>query len=122
MSLIDRCVAHMPTAATTATDHSRGVIKEVGADHSSDEDQRSRGPTDGVHFRALGGFATNSVNMAKSYLVAGRLNATQVYAELEGYPEHKNSRWRSRTSTSSRILDVYPQGPYPWEGDSDGEE
>ena len=43
-------------------------------------------------YKALGGFATNGVNMTKleSYLVGGRFNAARSSAEVEGHPEHKN--------------------------------
>ncbi|MBP1806515.1 prephenate dehydratase [Rubellimicrobium aerolatum] len=40
-------------------------------------------------YKALGGFATNGVNMTKleSYMVDGRFSATQFYAEVEGHPD-----------------------------------
>jgi len=40
-------------------------------------------------YKALGGFATNGVNMTKleSYMVGGRFTATQFYAEVEGHPD-----------------------------------
>lgn len=40
-------------------------------------------------YKAMGGFATNGVNMTKleSYMVDGRFAATQFYAEVEGHPE-----------------------------------
>ncbi|CUJ06166.1 prephenate dehydratase [Cognatishimia activa] len=40
-------------------------------------------------YKAMGGFATNGVNMTKleSYMVDGRFTATQFYAEVEGHPE-----------------------------------
>ena len=43
-------------------------------------------------FKAMGGFATNSVNMTKleSYMVDGDFTATQFYADIEGHPEDKN--------------------------------
>ncbi|HEX6979156.1 MAG TPA: prephenate dehydratase [Alphaproteobacteria bacterium] len=39
-------------------------------------------------YKALGGFATNGVNMTKleSYLVGGRFEAAQFYADVEGHP------------------------------------
>jgi len=39
-------------------------------------------------YKALGGFATNSVNMTKleSYMVDGQFSATQFYAEVDGHP------------------------------------
>ena len=40
-------------------------------------------------YKAMGGFATNGINMVKleSYMVGGRFTATQFYAEIEGHPE-----------------------------------
>src|SRR3712207_7937708 len=40
-------------------------------------------------YKALGGFATNGVNMTKleSYMVEGQFSATQFYAEVDGHPE-----------------------------------
>jgi prephenate dehydratase len=43
-------------------------------------------------YKAMGGFATNGVNMTKleSYMVAGHFTATQFYAEIEGHLEDKD--------------------------------
>jgi prephenate dehydratase len=40
-------------------------------------------------YKAMGGFATNGVNMTKleSYMVEGNFFATQFYADVEGHPE-----------------------------------
>ena len=40
-------------------------------------------------YKALGGFATNGVNMTKleSYMVEGNFFATQFYADVEGHPD-----------------------------------
>jgi prephenate dehydratase len=40
-------------------------------------------------YKALGGFATNGINMTKleSYMVGGEFTATQFYADVEGHPE-----------------------------------
>jgi prephenate dehydratase len=40
-------------------------------------------------YKALGGFATNGINMTKleSYMVEGQFFATQFYAEVDGHPE-----------------------------------
>jgi len=45
-------------------------------------------------FKALGGFATNGVNMTKleSYMVGGDFFATQFYADVEGDPRDRNVR------------------------------
>jgi prephenate dehydratase len=43
-------------------------------------------------YKAMGGFATNGVNMTKleSYMVGGKFTATQFYAEIEGHPDDPN--------------------------------
>ncbi len=43
-------------------------------------------------YKALGGFATNGINMTKleSYMVGGQFTATQFYAEIEGHPDDAN--------------------------------
>lgn len=40
-------------------------------------------------YKALGGFATNGINMTKleSYMVGGHFTATEFYADVEGHPE-----------------------------------
>jgi prephenate dehydratase len=40
-------------------------------------------------YKAMGGFATNGVNMTKleSYMIEGNFFATQFYADVEGHPE-----------------------------------
>jgi prephenate dehydratase len=41
-------------------------------------------------YKALGGFATNGVNMTKleSYMLDGQFTATQFLADVDGHPEH----------------------------------
>ena len=50
-------------------------------------------------YKALGGFATNGVNMTKleSYMVGGHFTATQFLAEVDGHPDDAAfaARWRS---------------------------
>lgn len=43
-------------------------------------------------YKAMGGFATNGVNMTKleSYMLDGSFTATQFYAEIEGHPDDRN--------------------------------
>ena len=43
-------------------------------------------------YKALGGFATNGVNMTKleSYMIEGNFFATQFYADVEGHPEDRS--------------------------------
>ena len=45
-------------------------------------------------YKAMGGFATNGVNMTKleSYMVDGSFQATQFFAEVEGHPDDANVR------------------------------
>ncbi|WP_112322480.1 prephenate dehydratase [Oceanibium sediminis] len=42
-------------------------------------------------YKAMGGFATNGVNMVKleSYMLGGSFTATQFYADIEGHPEDR---------------------------------
>ena len=42
-------------------------------------------------YKALGGFATNGVNMTKleSYMIDGEFTATQFYADVEGHPDDR---------------------------------
>ncbi|MDG4576522.1 MAG: prephenate dehydratase [Defluviicoccus sp.] len=74
-------------------------------------------------YKALGGFATNGINMTKleSYLVGERFNAAQFYAEVEGHPEHRPLRLALEEldffSREVRILGVFPQHSYRWETD-----
>ncbi len=79
-------------------------------------------------YKAMGGFATNGVNMTKleSYLVGGRFNAAQFYAEVEGHPEHRSVELALEElaffSREVRILGVYPQHSYRWETDGDDDD
>ena len=65
-------------------------------------------------YKALGGFATNGVNMTKleSYMVGGSFTATEFYADIEGHPEDPNVKLafdELRYFTSSfNLLGVYP--------------
>jgi prephenate dehydratase len=65
-------------------------------------------------YKALGGFATNGVNMTKleSYMVGGSFTATEFYADIEGHPDDANvaralEELRYFTSALD-ILGVYP--------------
>ena len=71
----------------------------------------------GALYKALGGFATNGVNMQKleSYMLDGSFTSTQFYCDVAGHPEHsavakalEELRFFSR---SVRILGVYPADP-----------
>jgi prephenate dehydratase len=69
-------------------------------------------------YKALGGFATNGVNMSKleSYMVEGNFFATQFYADVEGHPEDRNLVLALEElafySKEMKILGVYPAHPF----------
>ena len=68
-------------------------------------------------YKAMGGFATNGVNMTKleSYMIGGDFNATQFYADIEGHPDHTPVRLALEElgffSRKVMILGVYPADP-----------
>ncbi len=65
-------------------------------------------------YKALGGFATNGVNMTKleSYMVGGDFAATQFYADIEGDPDDRNVRFAMEElaffSHKVKVLGTYP--------------
>lgn len=65
-------------------------------------------------FKAMGGFATNGVNMTKleSYMVGGTFQATQFYAEIEGHPDDRNVQLALEEldyfTDLVRLMGVYP--------------
>jgi prephenate dehydratase len=65
-------------------------------------------------YKALGGFATNGVNMTKleSYQLGGSFNATEFYADIEGHPDQPHVRRAleelSFFTSKLTILGVYP--------------
>jgi prephenate dehydratase len=65
-------------------------------------------------YKALGGFATNGVNMTKleSYMVGGEFTATQFLAEVDGHPDDvglKNALEElTFFTTDVKVLGVYP--------------
>ncbi|MCF4126765.1 prephenate dehydratase [Methylobacterium sp. SyP6R] len=69
-------------------------------------------------YKALGGFATNGVNMTKleSYMVEGQFTATQFYAEVDGHPEEPGLRRAldelAYFSNAFRIIGTYPAHPF----------
>ena len=64
-------------------------------------------------YKAMGGFATNGVNMTKleSYQLGGSFSATMFYADIEGHPAHEPVRLALEElgffSSSLKILGVY---------------
>jgi len=69
-------------------------------------------------YKALGGFATNGVNMTKleSYQLDGEFFATQFYADVDGHPDDRPLKLALEElaffSKELRILGVYPAHPY----------
>jgi len=65
-------------------------------------------------YKALGGFATNGVNMTKleSYMVGGEFTATQFLAEVDGHPAEvglaRALEELAFFTTDVKILGVYP--------------
>ena len=69
-------------------------------------------------YKALGGFATNSVNMTKleSYQLEGSFNATMFYADIEGHPDERLVKLAMEElhfySTEVTVLGTYPASPF----------
>jgi prephenate dehydratase len=69
-------------------------------------------------YKALGGFATNGVNMTKleSYMVGGEFTATQFLAEVDGHPQHppvaRALEELEFFTTEVKVLGVYPAAPF----------
>ncbi|HEV7346378.1 MAG TPA: prephenate dehydratase [Devosia sp.] len=65
-------------------------------------------------YKAMGGFATNGVNMTKleSYMVGGAFTATQFYADIEGHPSDLGVRYAFEElgffTDHFKVLGVYP--------------
>lgn len=68
-------------------------------------------------YKALGGFATNGVNMIKleSYMTDGSFTATQFYSDIEGHPESEPVRRAFEElgffTSFLKVLGVYPASP-----------
>jgi prephenate dehydratase len=71
-------------------------------------------------YKALGGFATNGVNMTKleSYMLDGSFSATQFYADVQGHPKDRGLELALEElefvshPRSLKILGVYPGHPF----------
>jgi prephenate dehydratase len=69
-------------------------------------------------YKALGGFATNGVNMTKleSYMVGGHFAATQFLAEVDGHPDDTSLKNALEElaffTTDVKILGVYPAAAF----------
>ena len=68
-------------------------------------------------YKAMGGFATNGVNMTKleSYMVDGNFTATQFYADIEGHPDDRNVQLALEEldwfTDYLNVLGTYPADP-----------
>ena len=68
-------------------------------------------------YKAMGGFATNGINMTKleSYMVGGSFTATQFYADIEGHPDDPGVQLALEElgyfTNMLEILGVYPAHP-----------
>ncbi len=68
-------------------------------------------------YKALGGFATNGVNMTRleSHQIGGKLQATQFHADIEGHPDEAPVKRAFEEldffSNDVRILGTYPASP-----------
>ncbi len=69
-------------------------------------------------YKALGGFATNGVNMTKleSYMVGSTFAATQFLAEVDGHPDDLGLKQALEElaffTTEVKVMGVYPASPY----------
>lgn len=80
-------------------DHKNNTTRFLVMSRQADDTRRSQDMITTLTFRvrnipaalykAMGGFATNGVNMTKleSYMVGGTFTATEFYADIEGHPE-----------------------------------
>ena len=72
----------------------------------------------GALYKALGGFATNGVNMTKleSYMLDGRFSAVQFLCDVDGHPDQPPLRRALEElaffSREVRLLGAYPAHPY----------
>ena len=69
-------------------------------------------------YKAMGGFATNSINMTKleSYQIEGQFNATQFYADVEGHPTERSLQLALEElaffTSFMKVLGTYPASPF----------
>jgi prephenate dehydratase len=69
-------------------------------------------------YKALGGFATNGVNITKleSYMIDGHFTVAQFYADIDGHPDSRMVRLAleelSFFSREVKILGVYSASPF----------
>jgi prephenate dehydratase len=69
-------------------------------------------------YKAMGGFATNGVNMTKleSYQLEGSFNATMFYADIEGHPDSRPVQLAMEEldfyTSEITLLGTYPASPF----------
>jgi prephenate dehydratase len=77
-------------------------------------------------YKAMGGFATNGVNMTKleSYQLDGRFVATMFFSDIEGHPDDPSVKRALEEleffCTELKILGAYRASPYRAEADKAG--
>ncbi|TCL08061.1 prephenate dehydratase [Shimia isoporae] len=89
--------------ATDIEDHGHNTTRFVIMSREPDLSRRSHGKMmttfvfevrniPAALYKAMGGFATNGVNMTKleSYMVDGSFTATRFYADIDGHPDDAN--------------------------------
>ena len=70
-------------------------------------------------YKALGGFATNGINMTKleSYMVGGSFEATEFYADVEAHPDERRLQLAFDElgffTDEVKMLGTYPGGRFP---------
>ncbi len=109
-------------------DHERNTTRFLIMARDADLKRRGAGPMmttfvfrvrniPAALYKAMGGFATNGVNMTKleSYMVDGSFSATQFYADIEGHPDDASVRRALEEldyfTSSMSLLGVYPADP-----------
>ena len=69
-------------------------------------------------YKALGGFATNNINITKleSYIIDGAFTVAQFYADVEGHPDEQAMKWAFEEldffTTEWTLLGTYPASPF----------
>jgi prephenate dehydratase len=75
-------------------------------------------------YKALGGFATNGVNLTKleSYMVGGHFAATEFYADADGHPDERPMRLALEElrffTREFKVLGVYPASAFRTTGEA----
>jgi prephenate dehydratase len=121
----------LDTLAENIEDESHSTTRFVVLSRSALRAPRANGPVlttfvfqvrniPAALYKALGGFATNGVNMTKleSYMLEGTFSATQFYSDVEGHPDDPGLKLALEELTffsqpdSLKVLGVYPAHPF----------